>query len=147
MNEVTLCKTLFLAEHLGGAFYDRFSAHVDHTDVAGVFHEFAGDEHLHAKWYADWLGARGHSVPNPSVPDALILPGARIFLAPQSLDRKLRTFSWTEAAAARHLSAIAQKLQDPELRSIVEKTIPAELEHAGWYALEGRKMLRPSDQH
>ena len=145
MNEVRLCKTLFLAEHLGGSFYDRFAARVDNSDVAGTFYEFAGDEHHHAKWYADWLRARNHEPPNPTAPDALLIPSLHLLLAPQSLDLKLRVFAQTEAAAARHLTSLAQKIRDPELRSIVEKTIPAEREHSLWYQLEGRTMLRSAD--
>lgn len=142
MNEVSLCKTLYLAEHLGGAFYDRFCSTVEHAAVADTFHEFAAHEHTHAQWYAEWLGARGHSAPNMVVTDALVLPGAQIFLAPQSLDRKLRTFSWTEAAAARHLRALSQRVRDPELKSIIDKTIPAELHHAAWYEDKGRVLIR-----
>ena len=145
MNDITLCKVLFLTEHLGGACYERFAKNVDHGDIAGVFTEFAGDENVHAQWYAGWLQARGIAVPSVGVPSALVLPGVNMYLGAQSLDRKLRTFSATEAMAARHLKGLARKAQDPELVSIIERTIPSELEHAEWYGLTGRKMLRPSE--
>ncbi|HEX2679222.1 MAG TPA: ferritin family protein [Polyangiales bacterium] len=141
-----MCKTLFLAEHLGGVFYDRFSADVDNGDVAGTFSQFAGDEHHHAGWYADWLRARGHEPPNAATPDAVIIPALRILLAPQPLDLKLRTFAATEAAAERHLIKIAARIRDPELKAIVERTIPSERKHAQWYGLEGKRMLRTQDR-
>jgi rubrerythrin len=51
----------------------------------------------------------------------------------------------TEATAARHLTEIAAKIRDPELKAIVERTIPFEKKHSRWYADEGRRMLRPQD--
>lgn len=145
MNDVTLAKVFWVAEHLGGEFYDRFSARVDNQDVAGVFNGFAAHEHEHARWYGEWLTERGHALPHGALYEALLLPGAKLYLAPQSLDRKLRVFSATELAAARHLSSLLEKIQDPALRAIVERTIPVERMHAEWYGKEGRRMVRPGE--
>lgn len=146
VDEVRLARIFWVAEHLGGVFYDRFASHVENRDVAGVFDGFAKHEHHHADWYAEWLGARGHALPKGAAYEALILPSVRLFLAPQPLDRKLRTFAATEAAAARHLTSLARKIKEPELKAIVERTIPFEHKHAQWYELEGRHMLRPADR-
>jgi rubrerythrin len=146
MNEIRLAKTLYLAEHIGGVFYDRFAAHVDNSDVAGTFAHFAGDEHHHAASYAQWLQARGHAAPSPATTETLVLPTLRVVLAPQSLEAKLRTFAKTEALAARHLTSLSKQIRDPELKSIVDATIPFELEHSLWYEQEGRRMLRPADR-
>jgi rubrerythrin len=145
MDEIRLAKVLFLAEHLGGVFYDRFSENVDNGDVAGTFAAFAGDEHHHAGWYAGWLRARGYSPPSPALYQALALPPLRLALAPQPLDLKLATFARTEAAAARHLTSLAAKIRDAELKAIVERTIPFEEKHSRWYGDEGRRMLRSRD--
>ena len=48
MDEVRLAKIFWMAEHLGGAFYDRFATGVDNADVGGTFAHFATDEHEHA---------------------------------------------------------------------------------------------------
>jgi rubrerythrin len=144
-REVRLAKVLFLAEHLGGVFYDRFSESVDNGDVSGTFSQFAGDEHHHARWYAQWLREKGYAPPNPGAYQALVIPPLRLALAPQSLERKLKTFARTEATAARHLTELAAKVRDPELRAIVERTIPYEKKHARWYRDEGRRMLRAQD--
>jgi rubrerythrin len=146
MNEVQLAKTFYVAEHVGGAFYDRFAASVDNQDIAGAFARFAGHEHEHARWYTDWLRARGHDAPNGAAFDALVIPALRVALAPQPLELKLRTFALTEAAAAQHLTSLARKIRDPELKSIVEKTIPFERMHSVWYRDEGRRMLRARDR-
>ncbi|MFT3923822.1 MAG: ferritin-like domain-containing protein [Myxococcales bacterium] len=146
MNAVQLAKTFFVAEHVGGAFYDRFSLNVDNQDVAGAFENFARHEHEHARWYAEWLEARGEEVPYGPAYDFLVIPSLNLALAPQPLELKLRTFALTEAAATRHLTDLAQKIRDPELRAIVEKTIPFERMHSRWYEAEGRRMLRRSDR-
>ncbi len=145
MKELRLAKVLYLAEHLGGVFYDQFSANVDNGDVSGTFSDFAGDEHVHAKWYAQWLNARGHSPPNAAALRTLVLPPLRIALAPAPLESKLVTFARTEALAAGHLRELAVKIRDPELKAIVERTIPFEEKHARWYRETGRRMLRPQD--
>jgi rubrerythrin len=146
MDEAQLAKTFFVAEHVGGAFYDCFAENVDNHDVAQTFVSFAGHEHEHARWYADWLRARGHEVPTGHRFDALIVPALQFVLAPQSLELKLRTFAATEAAATQHLTSLARKIRDPELRSIVEKTIPFERMHSVWYRETGRRMLRAQDR-
>ncbi|MGH7438832.1 MAG: ferritin family protein [Polyangiaceae bacterium] len=147
MGTVRLAKILYLAEHLGGVFYDRFSESVENGDISGTFSSFAGDEHHHADWYAGWLREKGHEPPVPTAAAlrALVLPPLRLALAPQPLERKLVTFSRTEATAARHLRSLAPKVKDPELRAIIERTIPFEEKHARWYTSEGRRMLRPQD--
>jgi rubrerythrin len=144
-KEIRLARVLFLAEHLGGVFYDRFAESVDSGDVSGRFSSFAGDEHQHARWYADWLRDHGYAPPRPKPYEILVIPPLRLALAPQSLERKLATFARTEATAARHLIEIAARIRDPELRAIVERTIPFEKRHARWYEDEGRRMLRPQD--
>jgi rubrerythrin len=144
-REIRLARVLFLAEHLGGVFYDRFAENVENADVSGTFTGFAGDEHHHARWYAQWLREKGYAPPNPAPYQAVVLPPIRLALAPQSLERKLRTFAKTEATAAQHLTEIAAKIRDPELKAIVERTIPYEKKHARWYEGEGRRMLRPQD--
>jgi rubrerythrin len=143
---VQLAKTFYVAEHVGGVFYDRFSASVDNQDVAGAFKGFAGHEHEHARWYAEWLTARGHELPTGAAFDALVVPALRLVVAPQPLALKLRTFALTESAATAHLTSLARKIRDPELRSIVEKTIPFERMHSVWYRDEGRRMLRRGDR-
>lgn len=145
VNDVTLAKLFWVAEHLGGRFYDGFCARVENQDIASVFTHFASHEHDHARWYGDWLTERGHSLPYGALYEAIALPGARLLLAPQSLDRKLRTFSATELAAAKHLTQLVDKIRDPELRSIVERTIPVEQMHAEWYEKEGRRMVRSGE--
>ncbi len=145
MDEIRLAKVLFLAEHLGGVFYDRFSASVDNGDVSGAFSAFAGDEHHHAEWYAEWLRAKGYAPPNPALYQTLVVPPLRLALAPQPLERKLVTFAQTEALAAGHLRSLAAKIRDPELKAIVERTIPYEEKHARWYEGEGRRMLHARD--
>jgi rubrerythrin len=144
-KEIRLARILFLAEHLGGVFYDRFAENVDNGDVSGTFASFAGDEHHHARWYAQWLREKGYAPPSPVAYQTLVLPPLQLVLAPQSLERKLVTFAKTEAAAASHLTEIAAKIRDPELKAIVERTIPFEKKHARWYGREGRRMLRPQD--
>jgi rubrerythrin len=146
-REIRLAKVLFLAEHLGGVFYDRFAENVDNGDVAGTFSRFAGDEHHHACWYAQWLREKGYAPPSPTPYQAVLLPPLRLALAPQSLERKLVTFAKTEATAARHLTELASHIRDPELKAIVERTIPFEKKHARWYKDEGRRMLRAQDSH
>lgn len=146
MNAVQLAKTFYLAEHVGGVFYDRFCLNVDNQDIAGAFQNFAGHEHEHARWYAEWLEARGEEVPYGPAYDFLLVPSLSLALAPQPLELKLRTFAFTEAAATVHLTDLAQKIRDPELRSIVEKTIPFERMHSRWYEEHGRRMLRRSDR-
>jgi rubrerythrin len=145
MDEIRLAKTLYLAEHLGGVFYDHFCDHVDNGDVKGTFSGFAGDEHSHASWYAEWLDAKGHAPPGAAALRTLVVPSLRLALAPAPLKRKLETFAFTEAAAARHLHSLARKVRDPELKAIVERTIPYEEKHARWYREQGRRMLRAQD--
>lgn len=145
MNEVLLAQTLYLAERLGGVFYDQFVARLDNPNIAEAFSSFASDEHEHARWYSDWLGARGHSVPTSSRYE-LTVPVARLALAPQPLSWKLRTLSATEALAEDHLGQIVRRVRDPELRSIIEKTIPSEHRHAIWYREEGQRMLTKRDR-
>lgn len=145
MDEVFLARSFYIAEHLGGLFYDRFVAHVDNPDVAHAFGTFAGQEHDHARWYADWLTTRGHALPDTALLARTVVPGLGIITAPQPLALKLRTFAATEAMAEQHLKSLARRIRDPELRSIVERTIPFEHAHAVWYASEGRKMLRRRD--
>ena len=141
MNEVRLAKVLFLAERLGGVFYDRFAAGVENRGVAESFAGFAGEEHDHAEWYTAWLRARGHEPPAPAVYKALVLPPVELVLYGQPLKRKLVTFSRTEEAAARHLRSLAQRIRDAELKAIVERTIPYEEKHARWYEHDGRRYL------
>jgi rubrerythrin len=145
VNEIRLAKTFFLAERLGGIFYDRFAAGLENRDVAGSFSNFARDEHDHADWYTAWLRARGHEPPNPALYKALVVPPIELSLTGQPLERKLVVFARTESLAAGHLRSLAAKIRDPELKSIVEKTIPFEEKHASWYEREGRKMLRTRD--
>jgi rubrerythrin len=52
----------------------------------------------------------------------------------------------TELAAEYHLRSLVRRVRDPELRSIIEKTIPFEHAHAVWYQREGRRMLRRADR-
>ncbi len=145
VNEIRLAKIFFLAERLGGIFYDRFSAKVDNRDVGETFAHFAGEEHDHADWYTGWLRARGHEPPNPMVYQTVVVPPLELFLKGQPLKRKLVAFSHTEAAAARHLRELAHKVRDPELKAIVLRTIPYEDKHALWYERDGRRMLRTKD--
>jgi rubrerythrin len=145
VNEIRLAKAFFLAERLGGVFYDRFAADVENRDVGSSFAGFAGEEHEHADWYGEWLRARGHEPPNPTIYKTLVMPPIELTLHGQPLKRKLVAFSRTEATAARHLRALATKIRDPELKAIVEKTIPFEEKHALWYERDGRRMLRPQD--
>ena len=146
MSAAQLARNFYLAERLGGVFYDKFSAHVDNHDVAGAFSGFAAHEHEHARWYAEWLEARGHSVPSTFGLELTLIPGLRAALSPQPLALKLRTFALTELAAEHHLRSLVRRVRDPELRSIIEKTIPFEHAHAVWYQREGRRMLRRSDR-
>jgi rubrerythrin len=145
MNEVKLARSFYVAEKVGGVFYDRFCDHVRNSDVAEAFTGFAGDEHQHAHWYAEWLRARGEALPNTDALERLLLPSLRIALAPQSLALKLQIFAATEAAAERHLQALARRVRDPALRAIVEKTIPFEHKHSVWYESQGRRMMRRRD--
>lgn len=145
MNEVKLARSFYLAEKLGGVFYDRFCSHVHNADVAQAFDAFAGDEHQHAHWYAEWLQSRGHELPVTASLEQVLMPSLRVVLAPQSLAFKLQTFALAEAAAERHLRSLAARVSDPELRSIVEKTIPFEHKHSVWYREHGRRMLRRRD--
>jgi rubrerythrin len=119
---------------------------VDNVDVAGAFVGFAGHEHEHARWYAEWLTARGHEVPSTTALELTVIPGLRLATAPQPLALKLRTFALTELAAETHLRHLVKRVRDPELRAIIEKTIPFEHAHAVWYQKEGRSMLRRSDR-
>ena len=145
VDEIRLAKVFFLAERLGGVFYDRFSLRVDNRDVGATFAGFAGEEHDHADWYTEWLRARGHQPPNPEAYQTVVVPPLELFLKRQPLKRKLVAFSRTEAAAARHLTLLAKKIRDPELKAIVERTIPYERKHALWYERDGRRMLRAQD--
>lgn len=145
MDEVFLARSFYVAELLGGLFYDRFVAHVDNADVAQAFTRFAGHEHEHARWYGDWLTARGHAVPGSALLARTVVPGLGLVTAPQPLALKLQTFAATEALAERHLRSLARRIRDPELKAIVERTIPFEHAHAVWYAHEGRRMLRRRD--
>jgi rubrerythrin len=146
MSLVQLARNFYLAERLGGVFYDKFAANVDNGDVAGAFVGFAGHEHEHARWYAEWLTARGHEVPSTTALELTVIPGLRLATAPQPLALKLRTFALTELAAETHLRHLVKRVRDPELRAIIEKTIPFEHAHAVWYQKEGRSMLRRSDR-
>src|SRR5271166_71586 len=112
-KEIRLAKVLFLAEHLGGLFYDRFAENVDNRDVSGTFSNFAGDEHHHARWYAQWLREKGYAPPDTSAYEGIILQPIRLALAPLPLERKLAAFAKTEAAAAAHLTEIAARIRDP----------------------------------
>jgi rubrerythrin len=145
VNEIRLAKIFFLAERLGGIFYDRFAADVENRDVGETFAAFAHDEHDHADWYTAWLRARGHEPPSPTIYQTLVVPPLELTMSGQPLKRKLVAFSRTEAAAARHLTALAARIRDPELKAIVEKTIPFEVKHAEWYERDGRRMLRRHD--
>jgi rubrerythrin len=145
VNEVRAAKIFFLAERLGGVFYDRFAAGVENGDVAESFMGFARDEHDHADWYTQWLRAHGHEPPNPFLYKSLVVPPIELSLYGQPLKRKLVAFSRTEAAAAAHLRKLAAKIRDPELKAIVEKTIPYEEKHALWYERDGRRMLWSQD--
>lgn len=144
MDEVKLARMFYAAELLGGVFYDRFAARVDNQDVAGTFVGFGQHEHHHATWYAEWLKARGHEPQR--VHEALVVPVLAAALRPLTLESKLRAFAQTEAAAARHLTFLAKKVRDPELKAIIEKTIPFEQNHAHWFEREGHRMLRPRDR-
>jgi rubrerythrin len=145
VNEVRLAKAFFLAERLGGFFYDQFAAGVDHPDVAGSFTAFAGEEHEHAEWYAAWLGARREEPPSPTVYKTFVVTPIELTLFRQPLRRQLTAFSRTEAAAASHLRSLSAKIRDPELRAIVDRTIPFEEKHAAWYERDGRRMMRAQD--
>lgn len=146
INEVRLAQSFYLAERLGGVFYDKFSANVDNNDVANAFHVFAGHEHEHARWYADWLKARGAEVPSTQPYEYTLIPGLRAVTAAQPLALKLRTFAATEAAAEQHLRFLLKHIRDRELKSIVEKTIPFEHMHSRWYRDEGERMLKKRDR-
>jgi rubrerythrin len=130
---------------LGSAHYQHFATHAGHGDLRGVFTEFADQERLHARWYAEWLQAHGHAAPNPAFPDAVVLPGVSLCFAPLSLDRTLRTFAALETMAARQLGNLVLKVRDAELAAIMERTIPHEVEHALWYEQQGRRMLTATD--
>jgi rubrerythrin len=145
VNEVHLAKVFFLAERLGGLFYDRFAEGVENRDVGESFADFAGEEHAHAEWYTEWLRARGHEPPSAALYGTLVVPPIELSLHGQPLKRKLTAFARTEAAAARHLRFLATKIRDRELKAIVEKTIPYEEKHAQWYERDGRRMLRARD--
>jgi rubrerythrin len=145
MDDVRLVKSIWVIEHVGGVIYERFAEKLDNQDIAGTFNRFAGHEHQHAVWYGEWLTARGHTVPTPGAYDALVIPGVRFWLAPQSLERKLKTFAATERTAARHLAVLASKVHDPELKAIIERTLPYEHMHSEWYGKEGRRMLHPGE--
>jgi rubrerythrin len=146
MDEVRLAKSFWVIEHVGGVVYDRFVSSLKNQDIASTFTRFAGHEHQHADWYCEWLAARGHTVPNGGNYEALVVPVVRALLAPASLDRKLRVFSAAEQTAARHLTSLAGKVRDPELRAIIERTIPYEQMHGQWYSLEGRRMLSSREE-
>jgi rubrerythrin len=145
VDEVFLARSFYIAEHLGGLFYDRFVVHVDNSDVAGAFTRFAGHEHEHARWYADWLAERGAALPPTELLARTVIPGLSLATAPQPLALKLRTFAATEALAAQHLRQLAGRIRDRDLRAIVERTIPFEDAHAAWYQTEGKRMLRRRD--
>lgn len=145
VNEVRLAKVFFLAERLGGVFYDRFAEGVENRDVGESFTHFAGEEHVHAEWYTAWLRARGHEPPSAAVYGTLVVPPIELTLYGQPLKRKLVAFARTEAMAAGHLRSLAPRIRDPELKAIVERTIPYEEKHAQWYERDGRRMLRASD--
>jgi rubrerythrin len=146
MNDVYLAKLFFLGERLGGVFYDRFAAGVPNRDVGASFAGFASEEHDHADWYSGWLRARGHEPPNPTLYKTLVVAPIELSLTGQPLKRKLVAFSRTEATAARHLRAMVKWIRDPELKAVVERTIPYEEKHALWYEREGRRMLRTRDE-
>jgi rubrerythrin len=138
---VQAARTFYFAEYVGGVFYRQFAASLENEDIRESFQRFSRDEHNHAEWYADWMRSRNIAVPAVRGVAGFLAPTLRAFLAPMPLDTKLRIFSQTEFMATRHLTALAQKIHDRELRAIVEKTIPCERAHAEWYEREGRRIL------
>jgi len=145
VNDILAAKLFYAGERLGGMFYERFAAGIDNPDVAHGIGHMAGEEHEHAGWYETWLSARGERPPTLTTPERTLLPALRLLLRPQSLHVQLRNFARGEAMAADHLGALALRVSDPELRAIVERTIPFERGHSLWYEREGRRMLRPQD--
>ena len=145
MDDVRLAKGLWLIEHVGGVIYDHFSRTLDDRDIAGTFQRFARHEHMHAAWYGEWITAHGGNLPTAGNYESLVVPGVQFWLAAHSLERKLRVFSATERTAARHLVGLAGKVRDPELKAIIERTVPYEHMHADWYERVGRRMLNPSE--
>lgn len=145
MSDILAAKFFYAGERLGGLFYERFAAGIDHPDVAHGIGHMAEEENEHAGWYAAWLSARGEAPPTLITPERTLLPALSLLLKPQSLDAQLRHFSRGEAMAADHLRQLAARVSDPELRAIVEKTIPFERGHSLWYEEKGRHMLRPQD--
>lgn len=138
---VRAARIFYVAEYAGGVVYRKFAARVANQNVGEVFDRFAGDEHDHAKWYAAWLSERGLAVPKVETPTGMLEPALRMLMAPLPLRQKLQMFAKTEALATKHLTELAPKIHDPQLRSIVEKTIPFERAHSLWYERDGVRML------
>lgn len=138
---VRAARLFYTAEYVGGVFYRRFAARVANQNVGEVFDRFAGDEHDHAGWYAEWLQERGFALPRIETATGMLEPALRMLMAPLPLRRKLVMFAQTEALATKHLTQLAPRIGDPQLRSIVEKTIPFERAHSEWYERDGRRMI------
>lgn len=144
-SDILAAKVFYEAERLGGLLYTRFADGLDHDDVASAIHAMAGDEHEHAGWYEAWLGEHGERPPSLAPTERMLVPTAHALIAPRSLDEQLRTFAKGEAAAAGHLESLAARIRDPDLRAIVQRTIPFERGHSEWFRTEARTMLRPRD--
>ncbi len=144
-SDIVAAKLFYAAERLGGVLYERFAAGLDHDDVAHAIGAMAGDEGMHATWYEAWLEERGAKAPSLEVSGRVIVPTLNRLLAPRSLDAQLRAFAKTESTAIGHLDALMARIRDPELKAIVERTLPFERAHAEWYRRDGRRMLRPQD--
>lgn len=143
--DIIAAKFFYEGERVGGLLYQRFAAGLDHDDVANAISKMAGDESMHARWYEEWLTEHGEKAPSLAGSERLVVPAVNALLAPRSLDKQLRTFAKGEATAVGHLDALAARIRDPDLRAIVQRTIPFEREHSEWYRREGRRMLRPRD--
>ncbi|HEY6879318.1 MAG TPA: ferritin-like domain-containing protein [Polyangiales bacterium] len=144
-SDILAAKFFYSAERLGGLLYERFAAGLDHPDVVHAIKHMAGDEDQHARWYEEWLVEHGERAPTLDTSETVLVPTVNLLLSPRSLDKQLRTFAKGEATGARHLGALAERIRDPALRSIVLKTVPFERAHAEWYQRQGRSMLRPQD--
>lgn len=143
---IRAARAFYFAEQLGGELYARVADATANEDVRHALGGFAGDEHRHADWYLDWLLERGVAPPRLEGIASRIAPAARRILAARSLEAQLALFSEGERAAARHLRVIAERIRDPSLRAIVERTIPAEEGHALWFPESGMRMLGARDR-
>ena len=145
-SDIRAAKAFYVGEWVGGLLYKGYAGGVDNTDVAHHIRRMGREEHSHSRWYEAWLEERGHRAPDLVRTEQYVVPALNRLFAPRSLEAQLKGFAMGESAAANHLGALAARIHDPELRSIVEKTIPFEAAHAEWFREQGPRMLRPVDR-